>query len=283
MSGYLELILVSIIFSFGGSMVKAGKEMCGPETISFLRFFLGAFFLFLLMIIKKKKIRVTFLSKWILLGAGFKSLHYFCENYGLAKGTSFGNIVITPATTVLIALVSVFWLKEKYTKRTLIATIFCLLGVLLISWNGMSLADFVGKNLWITIVFMLGAVGNAGFTIVQKQLLSVMDTYESMLSMFILGAVFLIFPAATSGTYYMEFHWSAFGGILGLGIITGVTFLMISDSLRTVPLHLVPLIQSITVVLAVIWGILFWGEPVTVSVIVGTILSLGGVIMLKSK
>ena len=130
---------------------------------------------------------------------------------------------------------------------------------------------------------MLGAVGNAGFTIVQKQLLSVADTYESMLSMFILGAVVLIFPAAASGTYYLGFHWSALFGILALGIITGVTFLMISDSLRTVPLHLVPLIQSITVVLAVVWGILFWGEPVTTSVIIGTILSLLGVVMLKSK
>lgn len=56
----------------------------------------------------------------------------------------------------------------------------------------MSLADFAGENLWITGIYMLGAVGNAGFTIVQKQLLAVADTYESMLSMFILGAVHLL-------------------------------------------------------------------------------------------
>lgn len=282
MSGYLELILVSFIFSFGGSMVKVGKEMCGSETISFLRFFLGAIFLMLVMVGKKKKIRVHFASRWILLGAAFKALHYFCENYGLAKGFSYGNIVITPATTVLLAIVSVLFFKEKYTKKALAATFLCIAGVLLISWNGMSPEEFAGGNLWITIVFMLGAVGNAGFTIVQKQLLNTADTYESMLSMFILGAIILIFPAAASGTCYMGFHWSAVVGIVGLGIITGVAFLMISDSMRTVPLHLVPIIQSITVVFSVVWAILFWGEPVTAYVVVGAVMSLAGVVLLKS-
>jgi len=280
MSGYLELILVYFVFSFGGTMIKLSRQMCGPEMISFMRFFVGSLVLLLIILGKGKKLTFRLPWKWIVLGAIFKSIHYFCENYGISKGLSYGSIIINPASTVLILLASVLLFHEKFTGKTVLAAVLCLAGVILISWKG--LATVGNGSSGATLVFVIAAVGNSGFTIVQKKLLNLVDTREGMLGMFSLSALLLLFPAAGSGQVYLGFRWDAFLCLIGLGVITGVSFLMISDAFRTVPLHIAPLLQSITTVFSVVWGILIWGEPVTVYVVAGTVLSIAGILLLRN-
>ena len=68
-----------------------------------------------------------------------------------------------------------------------------------------------------------------------------------------------------------------------LGAITGITFLMISDSMKTVPIYLVPVIQSTTVIFTILWAILFMHEPVTRYIVIGSAVFLIGLIMVKKE
>ena len=58
--GYLYLVTVALLFSFGGTCVKAIKPFFAPSMITFLRFFVGVFWLLLLKAILRKPVRADF-------------------------------------------------------------------------------------------------------------------------------------------------------------------------------------------------------------------------------
>ena len=110
--GYLYLLCVALMFSFGGTCVKLISPYYGPELITFFRFITGVFFLLLLKGFKRQSFPHNFKEllrqnfKWILFGATAKWLAYFTENYALTHGLSYGNIVTQPAQTIFITLSS---------------------------------------------------------------------------------------------------------------------------------------------------------------------------------
>ncbi|MDD3367271.1 MAG: DMT family transporter [Lachnospiraceae bacterium] len=283
MWGYAELLIVAFIFSFGGTLIKFSRLMVNPETITFARFFLGIFFLFAILRIQKTKVRWHFLSLLVWVGAISKSIHYLGENYGVSQGFSYGNIIVWPAQTVFLAFASVILFHEKPSKRNLLSILLCVTGIGLISWNGVSLSDYIQNHLFLTCIFLVAAAGSAVFTIVQKKLLSQMSSAEGNLSMFAIASGITLLPIISTGTGYQGVHVSSLLSLLALGAVTGITFLMIADSMKTVPLYLVPVIQSTTVIFSIIWGVLFFHEPITVYIVAGTLVFLIGLVLLKTK
>ena len=263
-------------------MIKTSRLMCGPETISFYRFFLGIFFLIAVFLVKKRRPVWTF-SLLLLAGAACKALHYMGENYGVSQGYSYGGIIVWPAQTVFLALAEIFIYKEKISKRNLLSILLCLTGIATISWNGADLDAFLTEQLPLTIVFLFAALGSALFTMVQKKLLGEMDTLIANLSMFSMASVITFPPAILSGNFYLGFRWDSAFCLMCLGAITGITFLMISDSMKTVPIYLVPVIQSTTVIFTILWAILFMHEPVTRYIVIGSAVFLVGLIMVKKE
>ena len=53
--GYLYLLCVALMFSFGGTCVKLIKPYFGPSYITCFRFLVGVVFLLLLKIVKRQK------------------------------------------------------------------------------------------------------------------------------------------------------------------------------------------------------------------------------------
>ena len=68
---------------------------------------------------------------------------------------------------------------------------------------------------------------------------------------------------------------------LVLGAITCFGFLMQGFALKTVPLLIATIIQSSSVVLTILWGILFYGDPISSHVIGGSALFLTGIIIVN--
>ena len=86
--GYIYLLLISVVFSFGGTLVKTASVMVASTIISFMRFFVGVVFLVLFLLLRRQKIRLQFC--WpVFVGAACKCLNYMTENYCLEKGFSF--------------------------------------------------------------------------------------------------------------------------------------------------------------------------------------------------
>jgi len=53
--------------------------------------------------------------------------------------------------------------------------------------------------------------------------------------------------------------------------------------MKTIPVFIVTVIQSMSVILTLIWAVLFFNEPVTAWIISGTLIFLCGMILVNKK
>ena len=190
--GYLYLLCVALMFSFGGTFVRLIKPYYSSSYITWFRFLMGVLFLILLKIIKRQRFPKNFgqiLKEngiWIVFGAVAKWLSYLAENYGLSHGPSYGNIVTQPAQTIFIVLTSVFLFREKLGLKRVLCIVLCMFGVLAISWP---LAEFLQVNFSLTLLFILAGALAGAHVLAQKMIADKMDIIDSNLSIFVVSAL----------------------------------------------------------------------------------------------
>ncbi|MBE6541112.1 MAG: DMT family transporter [Ruminococcaceae bacterium] len=282
--GYIYVIITTIMFSLIGTCVTLAKTWVSSDVISFARFFFGVIFLLAFMLITKKKVSLRFTGSAIWLGVICKCVNYLTENYAISMGYSFGSIIGWPVQCVAILLFSIFFLKEKLTKTAVAGVILCVTGVIVISLNGQSVGQFfTGDGLISLVLFVIAGTGAAGFTVAQKMLLDKMDSCNLNLSMFALCACITAAPLPITAEFTGEFSFSALFGLMMLGMVTCAAFLLSAEAMKTIPVFIVTVIQSMSVILTLIWAVLFFNEPVTAWIISGTLIFLCGMILVNKK
>lgn len=280
--GYFLLSLQAFLFSFGGLLIKSSGTVFSPYMISSLRFAIGISLLLVYMKSRGTSLRPVLLSPIIAIGGVCKAIHYIGENAGVMQGASYGGVLVWPVQTLVVFLASVFILKERASKRTVLGSLLCVSGIMLISWNGLPLSSFVESGLGTLAAFVFAGIGAAGFSFAQKQLIQKMDNAKLNCSMFLYGWLVTLMILPVSGEHIKP-EWSAAGlaCMLILGAITCFGFLLQGAALKTVPLLIATIIQSSTVVLTILWGVLFYGDPISRYVIVGAALFLAGILIVN--
>jgi drug/metabolite transporter (DMT)-like permease len=281
------------MFSFGGTCVRLISPYFGPAYITFFRFAVGVCFLLLLKAVKRQSWQKNFFSAvrlasgWILFGAAAKWVAYLTENYALSHGPSYGNIVTQPAQTVFLTLSSVLLFKEKLPPRKLLCILFCMAGVLCISWNGRPLYVFFQENVLLTGLFILSGFCAGCHVLSQKMIADQMDIIDSNLSIFAVSAVLSALPlipdAAGGGLIGVRPDLGCVAGILVFGFITGIGFYLNARAILLVPFYMVPIIQSTMAIFAILWGVLFFHEKISIYIIGGTVMFITGLIGLQLK
>ena len=190
--GYVYLMMVALFFSFGGTCVKMIKPYFDPSMITFMRFFVGVLWLLLLKAVKHQSFRSDFRAslrshwKWLIFGALSKFASYMAENTALSIGVSYGNM----GATVL---------HEAMNRYKWSGVVLCVSGILLISWNGLSLDAFLGQNLALTLLYVLAGIGAGLFIFAQKKVADHFDILDSNLCMFAMAAaVSFLVPVSQS-------------------------------------------------------------------------------------
>jgi drug/metabolite transporter (DMT)-like permease len=72
----------------------------------------------------------------------------------------------------------------------------------------------------------------------------------------------------------------AWAAALVLGLITGISFLLLSKALRKVKFSVAVIVSNTAALFTVLWAGLFFREPITVYIVVGVLTVMGGMIML---
>lgn len=220
--------------------------------------------------------RVRRVAKW---------LSYLAENYGLSHGPSYGNIVTQPAQTIFIVLTSVFLFREKLELKRVLCIVLCMFGVLAISWNGRPLAEFLQVNFSLTLLFILAGALAGAHVLAQKMIADKMDIIDSNLSIFVVSALLssaVQFPGIVNGDLVgIRPDFLCILAIIGFGMNTGIGFYLNAKAIPLVPFYMVPVIQSMMAVFAIIWGVLFFHETISIYIIGGTAAFLLGLIGLQ--
>ena len=289
--GYIYLILVALFFSFGGTCVKMIKPFFQPSMITFMRSFVGVLWLLGLKAVKRQPFRSDYkqsLGKkwgWLLFGAVTKFLAYTVENTALSIGVSYGNILVHPVQIVLLTILGATVLKEKMNAAKWTGVICCVIGVLLISWNGMSISTLMEGSLSLTAMFIVAGVFAGLFIFAQKKVAGDFDILDSNLTMFAAAAVMAfivplaqgnVLPAAVPDVKCVI-------AILFFGFVTGIGFYLNAKAIPLVSFQMVALLQSTMVFFSIAWGILFFHEPVSVWIIAGTLLFVAGIAVMQKK
>ncbi len=285
--GYLYLMCVALLFSFGGSCVRMIRPFFSPEMITFLRFAVGVCWLLLLKAVKRQPFRGDFRQafrrgwKWLLFGAMAKWAAYLTENTALSIGVSYGNILTQPSQMILLTVLGAVTLHEALTRGEILGVVFCACGIVLISWNGLPLETFLSGSLYLTLLYVLSGCCAGLFVYAQKRVEHDFDILDSNLVMFFAAAVLSfitpvsqgrVLPASAPDLYCIL-------AIVFYGFVTGIGFYLNAKAIPLVPFHMVALLQSTMVFFALAWGILFFRETVTVWIILGTLLFVLGTVL----
>ena len=293
MISYFYVILLAVLFSFGGIAIKTSGTAFTPFMLSFLRFAIGVVLLVLIELVRERRIRLHFADKLILLGGIGKAVNYLLENYGVMRGFSFGNVIIWPVQAIVALAVSRFLFQEKVTLRSTIGALLCVTGIMMVSLNGTPLTEIRGEQASLLVVFVVSGISGALFTISQKMLIGKVSAVEANLSMFLISSVICL--AAVLFEKRPAQQVSAIPGVIGpvtgpvlsaavmLGAITGVGFLLQAAALKKIPVFVVTVIQSSTVILSLLWAVLFFHEPVTRYIVAGTLVFFTGIILVNIK
>ena len=144
---YIWLIAAPLMWSFVGILVKTASTMASSSIVTLSRFLFGAMFLGAILLIRDKKLKITWKNSWIWIGVGGKSLNYIAENIAIRMGAASGNMIVGPLQAVFMAAVSVLFFKEKMTPTKAAAVLMCMGGSILISLKGQPLSIFLNNGL----------------------------------------------------------------------------------------------------------------------------------------
>ncbi|GGG08757.1 hypothetical protein GCM10010916_27000 [Paenibacillus abyssi] len=263
-------------------LVKAASTMVDSSVITFARFFFGIVFLGLFMLLKDGRIQLRTKLTWIWLGALGKSINYLFENLAISIGFAYGNILVPPIQTVTLLLISTLWFKEHISSRGWMAAGLCIMGVLFISWNGQPLDILWSGNGLTTLLFALSGIGAAIHVLSQKMLIKDMDTGNMNFSVFFWCSVLMAIPLPIQSEGFVgPITGSAWLALIGLGLITGLSFYWFAEAIRRVPFAMAVIVGNSMVLFTILWSFLFLEESITRYIIIGTIIFLAGLLLLN--
>src|SRR5690554_5164647 len=280
--GYIMLLLATLSWSFVGILVTSASTMLDTTIITFSRFALGIVFLGVFLLFKNGRIQLRANLKWIWIGALGKCCNYYFENIGIAEGYSYGNILIPPIQTIVLLVISTLILKDHFTKKGWVAAFLCIIGVLVISWNGQSLSVFLESDARITLFFVIAAVGAALHVLSQKMLIQHMDTGNMNFSVFLWCSLLMALPLPIQSQGFVgPASGLAWLSVVLLGLITGLSFYWFTEAVRRVPFPMIVIISNSSVIFTILWSYLFFSEPITIYILSGAFAFLVGLVILN--
>lgn len=219
----LALIFTNIIWGFAPSIFKLALTNVPPFTLAFFRF-VGASILFLpaaLIAWKPLTLQNFF---YICLATFFGmvvNISFFF--FGLMHGPSINASIIASSGPIILFIISVIWLHEKFKKKVFLGMLIALFGVLLIILfpsvgEDVSIhKDIVLANIFY-IIATLGAVFSPFFA---KHVLDDVNIYQFVFIGFLLSACFFSFGFLYEMQTFSLFSIN-YNGLIG--ILYGILF-----------------------------------------------------------
>ena len=275
----VNLIFASFFFSL---MTVCVKKIDNRIPIYELVFFRSLLSLFITSwIINKKNLNPWGDNKPLLVLRGiFGTIALVCIFYAIRNMPLNISTVIQYTYPIFISIFAGLLIKEKISKKLIIASITGWLGILIIlNPSQLSSLNIELNNLTVGIAF-LGAISTSLAYITVKKLSSTEDVfviikYFPLISVITLSPIVFINWVTPN---INDLFW-----IIGIGLFTqaGQTFLTIG--IKKLQTSEAATINYLQVFFGSLWGILFFNELININFIIGSLLVLLGTIISTSK
>lgn len=246
------MVLASALFALTGVFVKLAGQHFHLSELVFYRSFVGL--LFLLPSVFRGQIRLATRRPWAHLsrgGMGVLSMAaYFYAITALPLGTA---VTLQYTSPLFIALLSVFYLKERINLRLGLSLLTGFVGVILImrpaGLGGPLLAGVIG----------LGSGLAAGLALFSVKLLSRDEPVGRIVFYFsLLSSLMSAVWAMMDG--FSPIHWEYLPLLLGLGLPATLAQLFITRAYQIAPASQMSALSYTTVGFAALFGLVLWQQ-----------------------
>jgi len=276
--GYLYILITIIFLSTYEVVSKTLVNRVNPFQVNFLRFFIGGILLFIVLLAKGDiSIESKDLGKVMIVGIINVVLSMNLLQLSLNMPDSKASIaaVIFSSNPIFVTFFAAFITGEKINLNKIFGLLFGVLGVILISLDGIKI-DHV--NLKSPVLALLSALLYGLYTVlggkVSKKIGSLkMNSYSFLLGSLTLLPFLIIFKVPV-----IKFDYSVSFQILYLSLfVTGIAYLTYFMGLAQTGAGKGSLVFFLKPVLASIFSMVILGERITSGFVMGTILIIFGI------
>ena len=290
--GSLWMLLAALGFALMGALVKLGATKFSSSELVFYRSLFGLITVSLYLRSQKLSLATPVLFKQMSRAlVGFASLVLFF--YAIAHLPLATAMTLNYTSPLFLALLSPFLLQEPLKRTLLLALTIGFIGVSLLLKPTLNSGNALAGSLG-----LLSGLGAAWAYVHVKQLgqQNEPDTrtvfYFTLVSTVLAGLWMLMAPQlhgidGISSELLSGFHrlnWQDMPLLIGLGATATVAQLAMTRAYRTGDTLVVASLAYTTVVLASLFGVLWWGEQLSIGDCLAiSLIVLSGLISLRSK
>ena len=282
---YISLLIAMFIWGISWPSAKIVGRYADAELLMFWRFLIGAIsmlpIMYLLNIkanLPKKSLRYVFIASICLVG----------YNYNYLKGTQIGMAgiggVIVPTLSPLVTFIlAIVTLNQKIKKKDIIGIFFGILGglTLLEIWKFSFQELSKSGNLY----FIIAATVWAGATICTQKARSELNAVNFSLWLYLVAIVIVLPITPLSSIMYVFafdwIFWMNFFVISALSLGFGTTIFFLAT--MKIGSHETSSFMYVVPISAVGFSVLFLGEPLMLSTIIGGGFAILGVYLINLR
>ncbi|MBX7149462.1 DMT family transporter [bacterium] len=249
-NGILLMVMASFCFSIMGGLVKYSTVRLNSHEVVFFRTFLMFLFLLPWMLIHKIRIwPINAPAMFIRSASGFTAL--VLAFYVTTKITLADASILNNTSVVFVAIISIFYLKEKPSGFLFFFIFFALIGAAFIvkpSFNVINVPGVLGLTSGVFAAIAYISIKNLHKTEHHMTVIFHFAWFSSLLS-FPLMAPHFLWPHAHEAL-----------ALLGIGIIATLAQIFLTYAYKFADASIVSPYSYTNVLFCALWGFLFWGE-----------------------
>jgi len=275
------VISAGLLWGTVAVIVRVLVRDVNPGLIAFIRILLGGTVMSAVLLLTSR--RNVLAPNWslVVLASVGMSMNYFLFTLGLKFTLASAAAMVVQSEVIFLVVLSVLLLGEPFGPTKALGMGMALAGVLLITWNGESLSGLLASRYLLgnLIVFVAGFFW-AVYAYAQKMLTKGPDIIVSLSPIFLLSSIILLPLAWGSLPTLLKIGGRAILSLLYLGIIcTGVAYILLAEGMKRIPASTVGILTTVMPVTSVVLASMFLHEELTVYIILGAFLDLGGIVM----
>jgi drug/metabolite transporter (DMT)-like permease len=285
----IALIIANLIWGAASPIFKWSLTSIPPFILAFLRFFIASLILLPFAYKELNQIKIQYLPKifiFTLLGITFNISFFFL---GLELAPSINAAIISSIQPFILVILGAWFLKETITRREMAAALISFLGILIIIIAPLISDGYQAEMpLLGNFFFLLAALGAIGHAVVGKTILHKENLLGMTLVSFTMGALtfipFALYEHFQNPQWYLNIAVSGYVGIIyGAVFSSALAYLLYMIGLNGMEASETGIFGYLMPFSAVIIGVLFFGEFITLSFIIGSSLIIVGLVLQELK
>ncbi len=280
----VAMALIILVWGFHFIVMKQGVDAVPPMTYNALRFLIGAPVILVIMIRQGVPFRLSRMDlRWVVLTTLMGTILYqVCFAIGLKYTTSTNSALLVSTMPAWTALISMFMGLVRVRRAMLFGLAVTFTGVVLVilgtSATGLSLShdDLIGSGL-----LLLGAITSAIASIYTKPLVDRLGGLVVAGWSYLLTSVSLAVMAGP-GLWHASIPLHIWPNVLYSALLSSVVgYLVWNYALRAIGPTRATSYHNFTPIVAAVAGVVVLGEPLTIGLLLGGVLTLLGVVIVR--